>query len=198
MERRLSALRDLFDRQCNHHDIDFWSAFILPFAEKVAAGERLTLRVSGFARNNNGQASEEAQGLQMLRDLGLDIVPDDPAVIATGEMELKSLIDSSVRDAVAQAVADVNDRLNTSFSASVVERLQSAPPNDPSSLETRTFHQAIDAFRKHRLKTGKRQENGRPAPSVKNDLDYSKRLKKTMDDFALWEIQKNKMDEMFG
>lgn len=72
MERRLSALRDLFDRQCKHQKIDFWSAFILPFAKKVAAGERLTLHVSDYARSHNGQASEEAQGLQMLRDLGLD------------------------------------------------------------------------------------------------------------------------------
>ena len=159
MERRLDAVRDLFDRQSDYHKIDYWSAFLLPFAKKIATGERLTLHVSSQARHNNGQASEEAQGLQMLRDLGLDVVPDDPAVIASGEMELKSWIDSSVRDAVAKAVAGVNERLNDSFPPALVERLSFTPPDDPSSLETRTFHQAIDAYRDYRL-------SGRRLPSM--------------------------------
>ena len=198
MERRLDAIRDLFDRQCQHHSIDGWSGWLTPYAKKIGKGQNLTLHVSNHARKNNGQASEEAQGLQVLHDLGLDVVPDDPAVIASGEMELKSWIDSSVRDAVATAVADVNDRLGRSLPPTLVERLRSTPPADPSSVETRTFHQTIDAFREYRLKTGKRQDNGKPSPSVQNDLYLSKRLKKTVDDFAIWELDKNKLDELFA
>lgn len=198
MERRLDAIRDLFDRQCDYHRINYWSAWMLPFAKKIGKGHRLTLHVSDYARKNSGQASEEAQGLQMLRDLGLDIVPEDPAVIASGEMELKTLIDSSVREAVTKAVDKVNERFNDKLPPSLVERLKSSAPPDPSLVETKTFHQAIDAYRQHTLKTGKRQENGRPSPSVQNYLNGARRFKKTVDDFAIWELDKNKIDELFA
>lgn len=52
MERRLNAIRDLFDRQCDYHKIDYWSAFLLPFAKKIATGERLTLHVSDQAHRS--------------------------------------------------------------------------------------------------------------------------------------------------
>jgi hypothetical protein len=96
MERRLADLRNLFERQCQYHEIDHWAGSVLPHAKKLAAGERLVLRVSDYARNSDGQASEEAQHLHELRELGLDIVPDDPCVITRGEKELKQLVDSTV------------------------------------------------------------------------------------------------------
>ncbi|MCR9209042.1 MAG: hypothetical protein NXI28_12485 [bacterium] len=197
MERRLDAVRDLFDRQCKHHNIDYWSAWLLPFAKKVGKGHKLTLHISDHARKNNGQASEEAQGLEMLRGLGLDIVADDPAVIASGEMELKTLIDSSLREAVSKAVEMVNERFSE-IPTPLVERLKSSVSPDPSLVETKTTHQAIDAFRKHLLKHGKRQDNGRPSPSVQNYLNIARRLKSTIDDFAFWELDKDRIDGLFA
>ncbi len=199
MIRRLNSIRDLFDRQCEFHKIDYWSAFLLPFAKKIAAGERLTFHVSKRARREAGQASEEAQVLHMLHELGLDIVPDDPSVIASGEMEIRNLIDTSVREAVAKAVGTANDRLKGSLPPTLVDQLQASAPTDPSSMEVRTLHQAIDAYRAHREKTGKRQDNGKPSRSVQHDLNASKRLKKTTDDVSLWELaDKNKLDELFA
>ncbi|GEM_PF-476939 len=199
MIRRLNSVRDFFDRQCEFHKIDYWSAFLLPYAKKIAAGERLTFHVSQRAKRESGQASEEAQSLHLLHELGLDIVPDDPSVIASGEMEIRSLIDTSVRDAVAKAVGDVNDRLKNSLPSALVDQLQTTAPSDPSSMEVRTLHQAIDAYRTHREKTGKRKDNGKPTTSVQHDLDHAKRLKKTMNDVALWELaDKNKLDELFA
>ena len=53
------------------------------------------------------KASEEAQALAMFREMGLDIVPDDPLTIARGEAKLKELIDENVRSALAKAMANV-------------------------------------------------------------------------------------------
>jgi hypothetical protein len=61
MSRRLNSIRDLFDRQCEFHKVDYWSAFLLPLAKKIAAGERLTFHVSQRAKREDGQASEETQ-----------------------------------------------------------------------------------------------------------------------------------------
>jgi hypothetical protein len=54
MTRRLNSICDLFDRQCEFHKVDYWSAFLLPFAKKIAAGERLTFHVSQRAKREDG------------------------------------------------------------------------------------------------------------------------------------------------
>lgn len=63
MERRLADLRNLFERQCQYHEIEHWAGSVLPHAKKLAAGERLVLCVSDFARDCDRHASEEAQHL---------------------------------------------------------------------------------------------------------------------------------------
>ncbi len=39
MERRLADLRNLFERQCQYHEIEHWAGSVLPYAKKLAAGE---------------------------------------------------------------------------------------------------------------------------------------------------------------
>ncbi|WP_417737786.1 hypothetical protein [Rosistilla oblonga] len=197
MERRRDAVAGLFELQCKQTGKGLWAEPFHGFAKKLASGQRLKLSVSDYARTNAGQASEEAQGLAMFREMGLDIVPDDPVTIARGEAELKKMIDDKVRSALANAMADVEQRFE-SFPQSLVGTLQRSLPTDPDKLETRTFFDAIDAYRKHLQKTGKRQDNGKPSPSVQNYLDTVNRFKKTMDDLPVWEIDRTKMDEMFG
>jgi hypothetical protein len=197
MERRRDAVCDLFDLQCQQSGESRWMEPFHGFAKKLASGQRLKLGVSDYARTNAGQASEEAQGLAMFREMGLDIVPDDPLAIAKGEAELKKMIDEKLRSALAEAMATVEKRFE-SFPQSLVSSLQTKLPTDPENLETRTFFNAIDAYRKHLLKTGKRQENGKPSPSVQNYVDTARRFKKTMDDLPVWEIDRTKLDEMFA
>ncbi|WP_442508323.1 hypothetical protein SH528x_007292 [Novipirellula sp. SH528] len=198
MERRLADLRNLFERQCQYHEIDHWAGSVLSHAKKLAAGERLVLRVSDFARNNEGQASEEAQRLHELRELGLDIVADDPSALARGERELKELVDATVRDTLAEAMATVDTRFE-SFPSDLIGVLRTTVPSDPSKIETRTFFDAIDGYRQYRKKTGKRKDNGLPSPSVQNYLDIAKRFKKNMTNFPIWELtDKNKIDELFA
>ncbi|KLU03938.1 hypothetical protein RISK_003907 [Rhodopirellula islandica] len=40
MQRRLAELRNLFERQCQSHEIDHWAGSVLSHAKKLAAGER--------------------------------------------------------------------------------------------------------------------------------------------------------------
>lgn len=197
MKRRRDAVADLFELQCRQTGEDRLVEPFLGFAKKLASGQRLKLSVSDYARANVGQASEEAQALAAFREMGLDIVADDPLTIAKGEAELKSLIDEKVRSEIAKALANVGSRFQ-SYPQGLVGSLQTKLPTDPENLETRTFFEAIDAYRKHLLKTGKRQDNGKPSPSVQNYLDTARRLKKSMDDRPMWEIDRTKLDEMFA
>ena len=107
MKRRRDAVCDLFEFQCQHSGQGRWVEPFLGFAKKLASGQRLKLSVADYARTNVGQASEEAQALAMFREMGLDIVPDDPLTIARGEAKLKELIDENVRSALAKTIADV-------------------------------------------------------------------------------------------
>ncbi len=72
MERRRDAVADLFDLQCKQTGEGRWREPFHGFAKKLASGQRLKLAVSDYARTNVGQASEEAQGLAMFREMGLD------------------------------------------------------------------------------------------------------------------------------
>ncbi|MEM1224058.1 MAG: hypothetical protein AAGJ40_00070 [Planctomycetota bacterium] len=196
MTRRLTAVKDLFEQQCARHEIDVWISTLVPYAKKLARGERLVFTVSSFARSNDGQASEEAQALDQLRDLGLRIEPDDPNVIAKGEAEFQRVIADKIRAEVERAFANVDDHFER-FPKSLVERTKNVRRN-PDELEVRTFHQAIDAYRQHLAKAGKRQDSGALAPSVKNYRQIAKRLRQETDDFQLFEADRNKLDELFG
>lgn len=153
---------------------------------------------SYYARSHDGQASEEAQQLHELRELELDIVADDPAVLTKGERELEQLVKATVRDLFAEATAKAGQRFE-SFPSGLINQLQTQLPSDASRIETRTFFEAIDGYRAFKKKTGQRKGNGRPSPSVQNYLNHARRLKNTLADFQMWELaDKNKIDELFS
>ena len=61
-QRRLDTLKELFERQCEHEQIDFWAGWVLPYAKKVAAGEALTYPT---IKRNVGQALEDLRSAAM-------------------------------------------------------------------------------------------------------------------------------------
>lgn len=194
--RRITAIRDLFDRQCQHHGIDFWARYLIPWAVKLASGESLVYPVSSYARNNNGQAAEEAIIIERLRSLGLDVRPDDTDTISIGEEKLKTFIDDRIRREVAKTICAVKHDFG--LPVQLQQRLAVYGPPNSAAAETKTFHQALRAYREFVQRTGKKNEQGKLAPSPNNYCKWSLALEKNLDDWAFWEIDRNKIEEMFA
>lgn len=196
--RRLDAIRDLYERQCRHGEIDYWSASVLPWAKKLAAGERLVFSVTPYAQRNAGQAAEEAVNVEWLKSIGVGVLANDPVTIAQGERRIKDWIDAEVQQAVTKAVAEANSRWQKAIPEPLYERVRNDGPADPANLEIKTLHDALRAYRSHVEKTGKRQDNGDLAPSPKNYIRWAKLLERSHEDIPLWQLDRNKLDSFFA
>jgi hypothetical protein len=133
--------------------------------------------------------------LERLKEVGLTIAPapTDQATIAQGERQLREWIDQRVRAAVSQTIAEETKRMG--MAAGVAARVTGTLP-DPTESETRTFHEALRAYRKHVEKTGKRLDDGELAPSPKNYLDWTRLMENSETDFAMWELDKARLEEV--
>ena len=202
MVRRLNALKDFFDAQCEELGLDQWASWCLPWAKRIAHGERLVFNVSPLSTSDDsvgkGYASEDAAVLSKLRKLGLAIEADDSEAIARGERQLKNWIDTRIADAVSKAVDEVRNGSTNEFDSQLADRLQGNVPDDPSKIETRTFHQAIQAYRRNVEKTGKRRDGGKLARSPENYIRWSRIIERTHDDFPMWKLDKVKLDELLA
>lgn len=192
-QRRRDALKLLYEKQQAIHGMDRWANWVLPYAEQIANGQQIIFEVSDRARTDAGQASEEALMLQRLKDVGLAVAPTDPDVIARGERQLREWIDHRVRAAVSKTIETTTQHMG--LSGELAERIQGTLP-DPTKSETRPFHKALQAYRVNVEKTGKRVDDGTLAPSPKNYLDWTRWLEKAEDDFAMWELDKDRLTQM--
>lgn len=188
--RRVDALKELFDRQSAYFETDKWTDWLLPYAEQIARGQQLTFNVSDYARQNVGQAAEEADGLQRFKDIGLPFTADDPVTIRNGERQIQQWINDRVKLAVEKALHESTGHLPIGLK----EKLATDLP-DPANAETRTFHDALKAYRKHKQKTGKKMDNGNLAPSARNYIRWSKQLGNSHDDIPLWQFTKTELEE---
>ncbi len=173
--------------------VTFGQNWAMPFAMQLAAGEKLTLEVSDFARKSSGQALEEALMLDQLKSLGTDPLVSDLKTIMVGEQQLQRFIQDEVRRAVEKALAEASQRMGMSEGLS--QRLTATLP-DPAMAEVRTFHEALKAYCQNVETTGKRQDNGKLAPSPCNYLRWAKQLQAETLDFPLWELDKTRLEEI--
>ena len=153
MVRRLNALKDFFDAQCEELGIDRWANWCLPWAKKLAQGEKLIFNISPLSASNDsvgkGYATEDAFVLSRLRKLGLVIEANDSEAIARGERQLKNWIDTRITEAVSKAVNEVRSSSTAGLDTKLADKLKGSVPEDSSKIETRTFHKAIQAYRRH-------------------------------------------------
>lgn len=195
--RRSSAIKDLYEKQCTTYEVDFWSAWIIPFAEQLASGaEYVDYPVSDVADLNPGQAVEEATAIGHLQQLGLRVQASRPETIFAGESRLKHLIESEITQIVKETIESVRHRHGVP--TEMRERLAIHGPNDPATTEVRSFYEALAEYRIFIDKTGKRKENGQLADSPKNYQDWSRRLEEHHDDFPVWQLTKERLEEMFA
>ena len=202
MERRMNSLKEFFDAQCDAIGIDFWANWTLPFAKQIEKGQKLVYEVRPAALSDDeygrANAVEDAEVFSRLRQLGLDIAASDEDAIARGERQLKVWLDAKIDEAVARVAKEEFTKFTGLMGTDLSERLKGDAIPESKQLETRTFHEALRAYRKHIEKTGKKKDNGSLAPSPKNYIEYSKRLEKTHEDFPVWRLDYVKIDELFG
>ena len=192
-QRRRDALQMLYDRQQQLHGMGKWASWVLPYAKQIEKTGKVVFEVSESAKSNAGLASEEALLLQRLRSVGLTISPTDPEVIAQGERQLRQWIDERVRAAVEKTVSENSSRME--IQGELATRVLGTMP-DPTKSETRTFFEALRAFRKNIETTGKRTEDGTLAPSPKKYIAWCRRFEDWETDFPLWELDKQNLSVM--
>jgi len=195
-ERRAIAVKEIFDKQCTQYEVDYWLDWVLPFVKKMAAGDQPVFDVSSYASANAGQAVEEATLIGHLRQIGIPIEPNDPQTIFVGETRLKQIVDEQIRRIVDESLKTVQQRHD--LPVELRDRLSLQGPIDPATSELRSFHEALTAYRRYIDKTGKRNEKRQLADSPQNYKDWSKRLQEHHDDFPIWEMTKERLEEMFA
>ena len=190
--KRLDAIRDLYDRQCAEHGIDFWANWALPWAHRLAKGTPAKAHFTDYAKANPGQAAEELSLIYKLQSWGcpIQIVENEPQV--SGQEFLRKQIEQEVTKAVKHTM----DNLGANWGEDTVQAVTQAIPEDFSRAETKTFHQAIDDYSKHLEKVGKRDEDGNLVSGVRKRRDRLKYLKREHEDIPLWRLDYAKIDEI--
>ena len=195
MLRRMNAIKDLFQNQCDYHDVGYWLDWVLPIAQKIAAGEQpVIFPVSAYAAANVGQATEEATLIELFRDMGVEIAPDNQSVIAAGEQKLQQMIDQRINRLLHDAKSHVQYQLG--LSPSMATRIST--PNNPATAETRTFFDALQAYRTHLDETGKRRDDGSLAPSPRNYKRWSLRLEEHHENFSVWSLDYDRIQKLIA
>lgn len=190
--KRLDAIRDLYDRQCAEHGIDFWANWAHPWAHRLAKGTPARAHFTDFASANPGQAAEELSLIYKLQSWGLpiQIVEDGPQV--SGQEFLRKQIEQEVTKAVKQTMDD----LGASWGENAMNAIAQAIPEDFSQAETKTLHQALDDFSEHLQKTGKRDEDGNLISRARKCRDRVGYLKREHEDVPLWRLDYAMLEEI--
>ena len=181
-QRRLDYIRDLWDRQCAEHGIDFWAGWVMPWANRLAAGP---VRVYGskHSKINSGQAAEEVAIVQRLQSWGMPIQIVDPELETSGYGFLRNQIETEVNKAVQKTLS----QLGKAWGPNIIEQVKGEIlPENLIDAETRTLHEAIDAFSDHLSHTGKKDKGGNLFCCVRKRKDRLRYLKQHHKDLPLW------------
>jgi len=191
--KRLSAIRDLYDRQCAELGLTFWAGWVRGWALKIANGVPVVVEASPVAFRNSGQAAEDLFLVRRLQSWGTPIIVSDD-LPALGYGHIRKDIEQEVQRAIAAAIAQVKD----GWGASLVEEVQahSSLPADPTTAPRGTLHETIDAYKKHLQETGKRDGQDNLSPHFLKCLERLDMLKEHHADCQLWQLDSDKIEAM--
>ena len=192
--RRLAAIRDLFDQQCERHETDRWEPWLLRFALRLAKGDRtVEWEVSQYSKQDADDAAHEAMLLDELSILGLDIRTDDPATLAQGRKRVREWLNNQVQVAVSKAIEEAKTELLERYGP--IASNMTRPMTHPECYETKTFHAALDAYSLSLKKTGDKNAAGDLKTGVLKSVDRVRYLKDHHDDMPLWQLNLPVLEE---
>ncbi|MGO9114029.1 MAG: hypothetical protein ACLP9L_32845 [Thermoguttaceae bacterium] len=184
MIRRLDAIRTLYERQCALERCAYWSAW-KPWADRMARGVPVTVSASEVALHLSGQGAEELAAVRLLQSWGLPVIVDDPQLPSVALSSIRQMMEDQVKKAVAETVAQQKARWGDGL---VAEAEASHPVRDPRETESRTFHEAVDAYKAYLEATGKKDAQGNLSSNVRKCLEWLDVLKKHQVNFPVWSL----------
>ncbi len=192
-QKRLDAIRDLYDRQCAELNRDFWAGWVHCWAWKLAQGVPAVVQASSAATQIPGQAAEELHLVRRLQSWGTPIVIVDD-LPELGYVHIRDRIEAEVQRAVATAVENVK----RDWGGDLVDETQrhTALPADPSAAPRGTLHDTLRAYKKHLEGTGKRDGDGDLSPHVRKCLEWLDMLVAHHAECQLWQLDYNKIEAM--
>ena len=192
VSKRLEAIRDLYDRQCSELGIDFWANWTLPWAHKLAQGTPAKAHFTDYAKANPGQAAEELSLIYKLQSWGCPVQIVEPETQQTGEGFLRKQIE----DEVTKAVRRTMESLGIDWGQDAVEAVTNAVPEDFANAETKTLHEAINAYSETLREESKRDSDGNLVARTRKCMDRLKYLKQAQEDMPLWRFRLPEISQM--
>ncbi len=195
--KRLNAIRDLYDRQCDELKRDFWDGWALGWARKLAQKVPVVIEASPQAIGTAGQASEELKLARQLQRWGMPVIITDN-LPALGYASIRERIDTEVHQAVEAAVEESIARVKTRWGSELVEEVQqqTALPQDPTTAPRGTLHETIKVYKKHLEGTGKQDGQGNLSPHARKCLEWLDMLVAHHADCQLWQMDHDKIEAM--
>ncbi|WP_144999279.1 hypothetical protein [Polystyrenella longa] len=190
-KRRIDSIKSLYRNQCDEQGVDYWKPISLTYARKIARGEQnpLIYNVSHMGKRDQYHASEDFFIFRQLQRVGVNLVADDPFALQRGEAVVKQLFQEQIDKAVAQAIRDVRSKYPELDEPPVV-------PDDPSTAELTTFHEALRQFRQYLLETSPKTEAGQLIDNRRKRRDQARWLIETHDDIPLWQLNKTECQKL--
>ena len=132
------------------------------------------------------QAAEDMTTILKLKSWGIPIEIADPELEKSGYGFLRNRIEVEVNRAVEQAVGVLRRRWGPE---TIEEVRQDAVPDNFMEAETRTLHEALDAYHNHLRDTGKRDQDGELSSRTRKCQDRLRYLKEPSRRLSLVEGQ---------
>jgi hypothetical protein len=189
--RRLNAIRDLYDRQCQELGLDFWAGWVHGWACRLAQNVPIVVYASDFALRNKGGAAEELHIVLKLQAWGTPITIADPRLPTLGYGFLREQIDERVAQAVSKALGE----LRQSWGDDAMEKAGMPPP---SSAASGTLHKAITDCIASTKEHGKKDGKGDLAQSPRKSIERLEALKAHHADCPLWRLDLDGIERLAG
>lgn len=185
-QRRLDAIRSLYEKQCARSGIDSWNEWTRRVAVRIGAGQPITDTFLG----DTDHPQHMAGCVEQLRAWGIPVVVTQPTAYGTGLESHSSQIQEIVQRLVATEVA-----VQKAMRGAVADRV--ALPEDAMAMaETATLYDAIDVYSCHLKTTGKTDEKGRLVSRVYKCCDRLRYLREVHENVPLWKLNLSLLNEI--
>jgi hypothetical protein len=191
-QRRLSAIRDLYARQCTELGLPHWANWTQEWANQLARQCPILYQGSDYSTVNDGQAAEELSVIHRLQGWGVPIQIVNPQFLQSGLSFIEKLVDQKLHAALKEINSWGKDIGKDVLDAHRGEVL----PASLDQIEQTTLHQAIDAYSIHLTKTGKRDDKGRLVSYVRKCQERLNWLKSAHGNLPLWKVRLSEIEGM--
>lgn len=189
MLTRLNTLRDVFVAQSQMFKIDHWDKWLIPFAQEFGRSGVIMFRVHQSAEKIPGLLMRDVTAFEMLRSLGLPVETQDNAVLDTGVGRWQRVFDEQIQNAIADAVADIKGQ-------KLAPTLMSRISVELHGKDHRSFHDALNAYKKHIRLNGRKNDLKKLALSPKNYLKWTDKIKSVHVDFPLVRLDLSRLQKI--